>query len=193
MNKEDKTILDLSEQEGDDIILEEEGDDIATETINKLRKKLKQCEADKGEYLSGWQRSKADFINARREEDERKLNFTKLCEQNLIKELLEVADSFDSLFENKELWKKIDVDWQKGLEGIYMQFINILSSHDVKIISTKGEKYNPAEHEVVEEIEVDNREKEGIIIEEVRKGYKLHNKIIRASQVKIGKIKESLN
>ena len=52
-------------EEKEDVIIEEEADNPA-EAIKKLREKLKACEADKSEYLAGWQRAKADSVNARK-------------------------------------------------------------------------------------------------------------------------------
>ena len=73
-----------------------------------MREKLKVCETDKGEYLAGWQRAKADSVNARREEEERRNNIIKFSEKALVLELVNLADSFDGLFANKEGWEKIE-------------------------------------------------------------------------------------
>jgi molecular chaperone GrpE len=169
----------------EDIIFEEESEEgeVANpvELLKKLREKLKKCSAEKQEYLAGWQRAKADFINARKEEEENRYEFIKFSEQNLILELLVLLDSFDALFKHD---KNYD-----GVENIYKQLLNILKSRGVETIEIIGKNFNPEEHESVGEIAIDNEEKEGKIIEETRKGYKMHDKIIRPAQVKIGKYK----
>ncbi len=170
----------------DEIVIEEEAD-AGAETIKKLRERLKKCETDKQDYLAGWQRAKADFINARKDEEASRGEFIKFSEKNLIFDLLDLADSFDGLFNTKEKIEEINPEWRKGIENIYQQLLNILKSRGVEIIKSIGEKFNPEEHESVGEIKIDNPEKEGIIVEEIRKGYKMHNKIIRPSQVKISK------
>lgn len=176
--------MDEEKDKEEDIVFEEEaeegetGADVA-ELVKKLREKLKKCAEEKQEYLAGWQRAKADFINARKEEEESRQEFIKFSELNLILELLVLIDSFDGLFKHG---KKDD-----GIENIYRQLLDILKSRGVEIIKSVGEKFNPEEHESLGEIGVDSEEKEDIIIEEIRKGYKMHDKIIRPAQVKIGK------
>lgn len=51
------------------------------EKIKKIREKLKICEKERQEYLDGWQRSKADFINTRKDEEKARVDFSKICER----------------------------------------------------------------------------------------------------------------
>ncbi len=175
-------IIDIIETMDEEIILEEEGEGLQ-DKLKKLREKLKKCEAEKQEYLSGWQRAKADFINARKEEGENRQEFLKFCEANLILELLVLADSFDEMFKRAE---------DEGMRNIYRQFTDILRKHGVEIIETAGKKFDPQEHESVGEMEVDKEENDNIIMEVIRKGYKMGDKIIRPSKVKIGKYEQNI-
>ena len=104
-------------EEKDDILIEEEADNPA-ETIKKLREKLKACETDKGEYLAGWQRAKADSVNARREEEERRKDIIKFSEKALVLELINLADSFDGLYANKEGCVNIHLSYAFAFFGI---------------------------------------------------------------------------
>jgi molecular chaperone GrpE len=170
------------DEENDDITLEEDTDqngEISPDFVKKLREKLKKCEAEKQEYLAGWQRAKADFINARKDEEHNRREFIKFSEKNLIFDLFELLDSFDAMFKHGEN--------QNGAENIYKQLLNVLRGRGVEAIVAIGEKFNPEEHESLGEINVDSEEKENIIIEEIRKGYRMHNKVLRPAQVKIGK------
>lgn len=170
-------------------MLEEEGEGLQ-DKLKKLRENLKKCESEKQEYLAGWQRAKADFINARREEEAGRKEFLKFCEKDLLLELLALADSFDSLFSHQESFGEIDKSWQEGIENLHAQLMNIFKNRSVEVMENEGKKFNPEEHESAGEIRVDNKEKENIIIEILRKGYKMHNKILRPAQVKIGKYYE---
>ena len=96
----------MSDSGQDDVIIEEEMDNSA-EAIKKLRARLKACEADKGEYLAGWQRTKADSVNARREEEERRKDTIKFSEKALVLELVNLADSFDGLYADKKAGKRL--------------------------------------------------------------------------------------
>ncbi len=173
-------------EEKDDILIEEEADNPA-ETIKKLREKLKTCEADKGEYLAGWQRSKADSINARKEEEERRKDIVKFSEKNLLLEMIGLADSFDGLYANKEGWEKIDKNWRLGMEHLRSQLISIMKSRGVETIESLGKLFDPKDSESLGEIGVDTKEKDSIVMEEMRRGYKMHGAVIRPSLVKVGK------
>jgi molecular chaperone GrpE len=166
----------------EDITLEEEVNEdgeITPDVVKKLRERLKKCVEEKQEYLAGWQRSKADFINARKEEEENRHHFVKFSERNLIMELLVLLDSFDQLFKSNPE--------DEGTRNIHKQLLSILKTRGVEPIESLNKDFNPEEHESIGEIKVDSKEKENKIIEEIRKGYKMHNKIIRPSKVKIGK------
>jgi molecular chaperone GrpE len=170
----------------EDIIIEEDESSLQ-DKIKKLQEKLKGCNKEKEEYLAGWQRSKADFINARREEEDGRKDLIKFSEENIIKELLILVDGFEAAFNNKELWDKVDKNWQKGMTNLYLQLTNILKSYNVITIESIGKPFNPQEHYSLGEIEVEGKNEDSIIIDEIQKGYKLHNKIIRSAKVKIGK------
>lgn len=170
----------------EDIIIEEDESSLQ-DKIKKLQKKLKECNKDKEEYLAGWQRARADFINARREEEEKRKDLIKFSEENIIKELLVLVDGFEAAFNNEELWSKIDKNWQKGIMNLYLQLTNILKNSNVILIESMGKLFNPQEHQSLGEVEVENKNEDNMIIEEIQKGYKLHNKIIRSAKVKIGK------
>ena len=173
-------------EEKDDVIIEE-GADNPAEAIKKLRAKLKACEADKSEYLAGWQRAKADSVNARKEEEEKRKNIIKFSEKALVLELINLADSFDGLYANKEGWEKIDKNWRHGMEVLRSQLMSIMKSRGVEAMESLGKIFNPKESESIEETSVDTEEKDGIVIEEMRKGYKMHGMVIRPSLVKVGK------
>ena len=170
----------------DDIIIEEDMDNSA-EAIKKLRARLKACEADKGEYLAGWQRAKADSVNARREEEERRKDIIKFSEKALVLELINLADSFDGLYANKEGWEKIEKNWRQGMELLRSQLMSIMKSRGVETIESLRKIFNPKESESIGEVDVDTEEKDGIVMEEMRRGYKMRGMVIRPSLVKVGK------
>lgn len=172
--------------EADDVIIEEEFDNPA-EAIKKLREKLKNCEVEKSDYLAGWQRTKADSINARKEEEERRRDIIKFSEKALVLELINLADSFDRLRADRENWEKIEKNWRQGVEHLRAQLASIMKSRGVEAIESLGKIFSPKENESIGEVDVDREEKEGIVMEEMRKGYKMHGMMIRPSLVKVGK------
>ncbi len=180
---QDQEEIELEDFKADDDFPEKD----ALDEIKKLKEKLKICESEKREYLDGWQRAKADFINARKEEENRRVDFIKFSNRSLVLQFLEVADSFDRAMSNKTAWESVDKNWRLGIENIRLKLLEILKNQGVEPYSSLGEKLDPVRHESVGEVPIDTNEKEGIIIEEVVKGYALHNSVIRPAQVKVGK------
>lgn len=177
-------------EESDDIVFEEEIDEDGQSdpiaTIKKLRQKIKTLEEKSQEYLTGWQRERADAINLRKRLEEEKKDFAKFAKEDIATELMSVLDSFESAFKNKEAWEKVDKNWRIGVEYIHTQLVNVLSNHGVSVISPLGEKFDPKRDEAIEMIQVEDKKDDQKIIEVISIGYKLHDKIIRAPKVKVG-------
>ncbi|HEY4478245.1 MAG TPA: nucleotide exchange factor GrpE, partial [Candidatus Paceibacterota bacterium] len=91
----------------DEITIEPE-EESGADTIKNLREKLKKALAEKQEYLDNWQRDKADFINARKRDEEAQKDFLRFSNENIITELIPVLDSFNMAMGNKEAWEKAD-------------------------------------------------------------------------------------
>jgi len=169
----------------DDIVFEEEGASAGFE-LKKLREKLKECQRQKDEYLAGWQRAKADLVNARNEERKRNEEFRKYAELSLIEDILPVADGFEKAFK-EESWKKVDKAWRNGIKYLYNQLMGVLKEHNLEPIDAVGKRFSPEEHEAFAEVPVGDERDDGIVVEELRKGYKMRGKVVRPAQVKVGK------
>ncbi|NQV00623.1 MAG: nucleotide exchange factor GrpE [Parcubacteria group bacterium] len=141
---------------------------------HKLKKRLKECQKQKEEYLTQAQQARADLINFRRRQEQFLEELKKYGQADFIKELLQVLDSLEIGSKNNEDLKQI----QEQLE-------DILRKYNLKEIKTKGEKFNPEFHEAVEQVK--SKEESGIIIQEIQKGYIIEDKVLRASKVKVAK------
>ncbi|MCX6712167.1 MAG: nucleotide exchange factor GrpE, partial [Candidatus Vogelbacteria bacterium] len=87
---------------------------------------------------------------------------------------------------NKEAWEQAPENWRKGIEYIYNQLQTIFRDHGVEEISPKvGEKFNHAEQEPIGTIETKEESEDDEIAEVIKKGYKLHGKIVRPASVKV--------
>jgi molecular chaperone GrpE len=156
----------------------------------KLKKELKKCQEEKQEYLDGWQRIKADFVNLKKRSEQDKKDFAKYANENFILELLPALDSFDQAFKNKEAWERADANWRTGIEFIYSQLTSVLENHGVKEVSPMGEIFDPQLHHSVEMVEVEDEKNDGKIVEVIQKGYSLGDKTIRHPSVKVGELKK---
>lgn len=192
MKDEDKIIdtePEIDTDPGDEFVFEDNtevtGADYKVKT-DKLKARIKELEKKNAELLDGWQRDKADFINARKRDEEQKLEFLKFSKSDIISELLSVLDSFESAFKNKEAWEKADKNWRMGVEYIHTQLMNIMTQNGLKVLNPLGEKFNHNRDEAVETVKVDDKESDDKILEVVRVGYELHGKELRAPKVKVG-------
>jgi molecular chaperone GrpE len=179
-----------NEPEGDDSeVLEfefnEDGEEDLKKTLKKLRADLRECKKEKEEYLTGWQKERADFINYKKQEDERKSNFSEAMRERILMRFLTVLDSFDMAFANKETWEKVDESWRKGVEYIHSQINAIFEEFGVKPIGAVGENFDPSIHQSIEMIQTDKKESDHKVAEVIQRGYKLGERVIRPARVNV--------
>lgn len=157
--------------------------DTPKEQKNKsIEERMEELETQNQEYLDGWKRAKADFINYKKEEAERLENFAKFSNEMIIGDLIVVLDSFDL---SLTVLSETDPA-KKGMMLIKSQLEDILRKNGLERIQIKkGDKFDPGIEEAVGEIV--SEEPPGTIAEEVSGGYKLNNKVIRPVRVKISK------
>lgn len=150
-----------------------------------LKKKLEECEKQKAEYLGGWQRERADFLNYKKTEMERIGELLKYANEEFVLRILPILDNCEII--EKKLPDNLKNDENiKGLLLVKKQILDLLKNWGIEEIKTIGEKFNPNLHEVVEEVESKDKES-GIIIEEIQKGYKTDGRLLRPARVKIVK------
>lgn len=137
---------------------------------------------ERDEYLEGWRREKADFINYKKEESARLAYIAKFGNEELVRDLLQVLDSFELSLTALEKQGPVE----KGVYMIKGQLEDILRRKGLERISVSvGDEFDPRIHEAVSSIETEGRA--GTVAEEVEGGYALQGKVIRAARVKIVK------
>lgn len=181
--EKEEIIVEESESMYDDVVMEDS--ETADLKIKKIKEKLNKCLKENKENLLGWQRSRADFVNAKKENEEKVRESFSYAVGGLIEELLPVIDSFDMAFSNKDTWEKVDKNWRIGVEYIYSQLVSILESNGLKQLNPVGEKFNPNFHTSVEIVDTDKKKEDNSIIDVVQKGYEYNSKVIRAAKVKV--------
>ncbi|MEK9131561.1 MAG: nucleotide exchange factor GrpE [Patescibacteria group bacterium] len=162
--------------------------------LKDLREKLKKSDAQKLEYLTGWQRDKAEFVNARKRDQERQKELVKYANEELILDLLPVLDSFEMAKANTEAWEKVDKNWRMGIEHIQSQILGILQKNGLTELNPIGADYSPLEQEAIEMVpladDAAGRAQDGKIVLVINKGYKLGDRVIRPPKVKVGEMKK---
>ena len=175
--KESKT--DESRNEEEYIVYDEGNGEEIKSVLEKLRKKLKECQAEKQKYLDGWQRTQADFANFRRRNEEQLAEWSKTLGEGLIRDILPVLDSLDAAIASSPK--------DQGLSTLKNQLQTVLKKHGLEEIKAANEKFNPQLHEVVECEEGGSEHSGEIVSGEIQKGYTLNGKVIRATKVKVKK------
>ncbi len=184
----------VSKIDNDDFTFEDdEEDDFSSnrkDLVKKIREDLKTCRKDKEEYLTGWQRAKADYINLQKELDQIRVSSSILARENFVLNLLPVIDSFDMAFDNKKAWEKVDKEWRIGIEYIHQQFKTSLLMSGVEQINEINISFDPKIHDSVKMINTKKKEQDGIIAQIIQIGYRINDRIIRPARVNVYKYKE---
>lgn len=162
----------------------EDGIEAPEVLVKKLKEKIKTLEKEKQEYMDGWQRERADFINYKKRIEDEKVEVVKYANESLLEEITQVLDSFEMAFSNKEAWEKVDKNWRVGVEYIHSQLLKILDENNFKVMSPNvGDKFDPKFHVAVEHIFTDDKSKDETITEIKKKGYILNDRVMKAAQV----------
>lgn len=149
---------------------------------NDLLEKLAKIEKERDEYLAGWQRAKADFINYKKEEISRLEEIAKYGNEDLIRELITILDNFDLGLAALEKSGPIE----KGIYMIRAQIEDILRRRGLEKINIKvGDPFDPNHSEAI--VEIESEKPPESIVEIIEPGYSLNNKLIRPARVKISK------
>ena len=154
--------------------------------IEALRKELSDAKSKVAEYLDGWQRARADFANYKKRQESDAANLRMLSTSALVAKLLPVLDDFDRA--NKTLPPALhDMTWIDGVLLIHRKLQVILESEGVKQIEVKpNDVFDPNIHEAVSHDEAQGIES-GHVIEELQRGYKLNERVIRPALVRVAR------
>ena len=158
---------------------EAEQAEAASEPSNELEQLRQQAEENYQRLL----RAQADFDNFRRRTRQEKEEFAKYASLKLVEQLLPVVDNFDRALAVGRDSKDYDA-LLKGVDMIFRQLDQVLANEGLKAMDAVGQPFNPEFHQAIMQVESDEHE-EGIVVEEVQKGYMLKDKVLRPAMVKV--------
>lgn len=160
-------------------------EEIPQQEVNELETYKKKCE----EYLNNWKRERADFLNYKKDEVERITVLGRYEKELIIESILPILDSID--LAQKQMPDEIKNNgWSKGFLQIQKQIKEFLKQQGIEEIETRnpstgsGLKFNPETMEIIEEAEIGES---GTVVEELQKGYKMGDMVIRPAKVKVTK------
>jgi len=166
----------------------DEGDEVVEEVIEQAEaiETLQQALAEEKEkaekYLANWQRCQADFVNYKQRAEQEKGEIIEFANSTLICNLLPIMDDLERAFTSVPA-ELDESNWTEGIKLIYNKFKTTLEAQGLTEIEARGEPFDPRLHEAVMQQEGE----EGMVIEELQKGYKFKEKVIRPSLVTVGR------
>ncbi|MCS7219764.1 MAG: nucleotide exchange factor GrpE [Anaerolineae bacterium] len=155
------------------------------ERIAALEAELAKAQGQVEEYLDQWRRTAAEFANYRKRQEREQAEFIRQANAALIIKLLPVLDDFALAFEHIPE-EEANHSWVEGFTLIYRKLQAILEQEGVTPIETVGQPFDPTLHEAVTHEESDEVAS-GHIIAEVRKGYRLGDRVLRPAMVRVAR------
>jgi molecular chaperone GrpE len=160
----------------------DEKNKLSEPTIADLKEQIEEILVQRDEYLAGWQRAKADFINYKKEESNRAVEIARYGSADLIKDLISVLDNFDLALRTLEKTGPVE----KGIYLIRTQIEDILKKRGLAKVDIKeGDAFDPATAEAL--AEVVSEKPAGAVVEVIEQGYRLHEKVLRPARVIVSK------
>jgi molecular chaperone GrpE len=162
------------------IIEDDEGKENELEAV---RAELEQARTQADEYLDGWQRARAEFANYKKRVEAERQELRRTSTEALLLKLLPVVDDFERAFQ--ALPEDLEeAAWVDGFTMILRKLQAVLESHDVTPIDAAGQPFDPLWHEAIMQEETDEHP-DGYVTEEMQRGYRLGDRVLRPSMVKV--------
>jgi molecular chaperone GrpE len=154
----------------------------AVEDSIPLKQALAEAQEKAEANLAGWQRAQADFVNYKRRTEREMKESRQYATGALVLDLLPVLDDFErALAAIPE--EESQMSWMEGIQAIERKLRATLEAQGVAQIKAVGEPFDPHVHEAVMQAPGE----EGMVVEEVQKGYQLHDRVIRPAKVVVGR------
>jgi molecular chaperone GrpE len=158
--------------------------------IEALKNELSEAKTQSDEYLTALQRERAEFLNYKRRTAEERERDLGLAAEGLIRKVLALADDFDRAIEARP--ESIAGDaWFDGVAAIDRKLRTLLESEGVSPIEAEpGMPFDPREHDAIANVPGTGRA-EGEIVEQVRRGYRLRDRVLRPALVAVAAASEA--
>ena len=158
--------------------------------VDDLEAKLEVKEQEAKENYDRLLRVSAEFENYKKRTTRELEEFRKFANQSLIKEMLSVVDNLELAMNSTNGHKTIDQDLLQGLDMTHKEILKVFEKFNVKPIEAKGQTFDPTFHEAVMQEATDEFD-ENTVINELQKGYLIHDRLLRPAMVVVARPKES--
>lgn len=165
----------------------EEQPEEQVDELSALRQALTEKSAEAESYFNRLQRLQADFENFRRRSRREQEELISYAAEGLITDLLPVIDNLERALQAGTQGGEL-ASFLEGIQMIYRQFWGVLEKRGLSPVAAVGEAFDPERHHAVMQVETEEYA-ENTVVEELQKGYRLKDKVIRPSLVKVAKSK----
>jgi molecular chaperone GrpE len=175
-------------EENEEQILEQEeelefSEEIEVDENEALREEISALQQQSEEYLDGWQRERAEFANYKKRTDRERQQLQHNISGNIIRKYLEILDDLERALQNKPTDDE-GATWAEGIELVYRKFLTALEAEGVVPMKVASQQFNPNLHEAISQEPNDDFES-GQVIEVVRSGYMLGDRVLRPASVRV--------
>jgi molecular chaperone GrpE len=158
--------------------------------IEALEKELAEARERADRYHANWQRSAADFQNWKRRADQEKTDAGRAAEAGLTAELLSVLDDLERAFQSLPNELRT-LTWVEGVAMVWQKMFSILQMRGLSPIDALGQEFDPRLHEAVLHEDDGDLSEQTSVVTELQRGYRYHDRVLRATLVKVGKPKQT--
>jgi molecular chaperone GrpE len=183
-NKPENTVEEHAQAQSSEQPIEVEVLD-EVEISTSLQEELEEVRSKAQEYLDGWQRGLAEFANFKKRVEREQAQSYQNAAGNILKRYLEVVDDLERALKNRPKEGE-GAAWSNGVELIYRKLLTILENEGVQPLGKPGEAFDPNLHEAITS-EENGQYESGQIIEVVRQGYILGERVLRPAMVRVAK------
>jgi len=156
--------------------------------LKAVKEELRSTDKEAGEYLDYLKRLKAEFENYKRRSQKERERIVSWSKEDLIKQFLPVLDDLERAVDSSQQSKNL-ASLVEGMRMILAKLRGVLQRQGLQEIKAKGEEFNPHLHEALMSVDLAEYP-DNLVVEEMRKGYKLNDKILRPAMVKVNKRSE---
>jgi molecular chaperone GrpE len=157
--------------------------------LEELRKQTESLKKEKDDIFAKLQRVAADYDNYQKRSSKQITDNVAYEKDKIVKSLLPILDNFEYILANTSCGATDEI-LLKGVKIIYDQMLDVLKGHGIEQVKSAGEQFNPAHHEAITH-RSENDKENGLVLEELQKGYKIGGRLIRASRVVVNKLPSS--
>ena len=170
----------IEDQEQEQLEEETAIEDLEVET---LRNEIETLQQQSEEYLDGWQRERAEFANNKKRMERERQQLQDNIAGNIIRKYLEILDDLELALQNQPA-DGDGASWAEGIELVYRKFLSALEAEGVMPMGVAGQQFDPNLHEAISQEPSEDMES-GQIIEVVRNGYLIGERVLRPATVRV--------